>query len=243
MLIKSLSMEEVIRSYQVGPGETLTLTSMMQLFQEAAYQHAEQLGWGYIALAEKGMFWLLSRMTIKIIDWPHWNQKITITTAPYTPTGLYAPRDFTIQSEQGQDLILATSHWLLVDKEKMRPLPPKKLFGLIEFQKEQGLCALPMKKLPRQERGKLLFHRKVGLSLLDQNNHVNNTRYMDILLDSLDDKILADIKKVELHYQQEALLGEELQLLGDMDEEGHHFRSLHRGNDSIFSARFTLGEI
>jgi len=229
--------EERIRSYQVGPGDRLTFTSLFQLLQESAYLHAEMLGWGYQMLQDKGWFWLLSKMKVEILQAPLWNEELRIQTAPYKPAGLWAPRDFLIHNKKGDLLCRATSHWLLVDKENKRPLPPAKLFGDLTFEHEDGLCALPFSRIRGEMDETSLDSRTVYTSHLDQNGHMNNSRYVDFVMDSLSIDEQMQIKGLEIHYLQEAFTGDTLDVFRGEDSGHQTLRVLRRDGKDVLSAR------
>jgi len=236
-LIGTGESKEIIRSYQVGPGGRITITALFQLLQESAYQHAEALGWGFHHLNEKGWFWILSRIRVQIKRHPQWNESLKILTSPYTPAGLWAPRDFQVFSDSGELLCNATTHWLLVDRKTMRPLPPARLFEDLSFEKEQGLCALPIGKIRGTVEEDPLQERKIFDSHLDLNRHMNNTRYMDFIMDSFSFEEQQDISDLEVHYLQEAFSGDHIQVHRGVDKQGSVLRVLRREGKDILSAR------
>lgn len=242
MHIRPEKTEEWIRSYQVGPGARLTFTSLFQLLQESAYQHAESLGWGYHHLDDKGWVWLLSKMRVQIIRHPLWNEKLHITTAPYKPVSLWAPRDFQVHNSQGELLCQATSHWLLVDREKMKPLPPAALFGDLSFEHDEGLCALPIKRIRGEMEEEALHRRTVYSSHLDLNGHMNNTRYVDFILDSLTPEEQTSLEGLEIHYLQEAFTGDVLEVFSGNDSDASPIRILRRNGQDVLIARLFMDE-
>lgn len=234
--------EERIRSYQVGPGGRLTYTSLFQLLQESAYQHAETLGWGFHMLRDKGWFWLLSKMKVEILRHPLWNEELRIQTAPYKPAGLWAPRDFLVHNKEGELLCRATSHWLLVDRDKMKPLPPAELFGDLSFEHEDGLCALPLSRIRGEMEEQAIHSRRVFNSHLDQNGHMNNSRYVDFIMDSLNPEEQNLIEGLEIHYLQEAFTNDTLEVFKGIDSGNHTLRVLQRDGKAVLAARLFITE-
>ena len=76
-----------ITSYQVDFQENIKPTNLMQLFQEAAGNHAAHLGAGYNALLEDKLFWALSRIRVEIGKLPKWGDEIRIETWPNSVVG------------------------------------------------------------------------------------------------------------------------------------------------------------
>ena len=55
-----------ISSYDLNPRRQARLTSMANFFQEMAYCHSTQLGYGYEDMKERDTMWVLSRMKIRM---------------------------------------------------------------------------------------------------------------------------------------------------------------------------------
>ena len=92
--------EFTISSYDLNPRGQARLTSMANFFQEIAYHHATQLGYGYEAMKERNTMWVLSRMKIRIHRYPEWKERIVIETWPSGTEKLFALRDFRVRDEK-----------------------------------------------------------------------------------------------------------------------------------------------
>ena len=88
-----------------------------------------------------------------------------------------------------------------------------------------------MIKLPDVESKEKLIEKKVSYSDLDLNNHVNNAKYIEWILDSypLEKMKTYNINSVELNYMSEALFGEKVSLFSDISE----FTHLHSLRNSL----------
>ena len=58
----------------------LRLTSLMNLLQIQAGEHTASRGFDYRQHQEEGVFWVLSRMTLRLDSWPVWPGRLTIDT-------------------------------------------------------------------------------------------------------------------------------------------------------------------
>ena len=101
--------------------ENIKPTNLMQLFQEAAGNHAEHLGAGYAALAEEKLFWALSRIRVEIQKMPKWGDEIHIETWPCSLVGPFFRRDFIFFDDKDEVICRGVSGWLLLSSETMRP--------------------------------------------------------------------------------------------------------------------------
>lgn len=167
-----------IKSYHVDFQQNLKPSVMMQFFQEIASNHAEALGGGYDALITRDLFWALSRLKVEITRMPRWGESILIETWPCGNEGLLFRRDFIVYDKEKQVIIRGASGWLLVAASTLRPQRPS-LLG-IDLPLNNGKRSLDTfpDRLPTQT-SKIAFRKTVAYNEIDQNLHVNNTRYLD----------------------------------------------------------------
>ncbi len=71
-----------ITSYQVDFQEKIKPAHLMQLFQEAAGNHAQSLGASYAELVEEKLFWALLRIRVEIQQLPRWGEEIRTRDFP-----------------------------------------------------------------------------------------------------------------------------------------------------------------
>lgn len=160
-----------------------SLYSFSNYLQEAARNHAEQLGLGIGLLKNKKQFWVLTRMIIKIDEFPLLGSEIEVLTWPKGADKLFALRDFEVY-QNGKIIGKATSSWALLQLSNRRPIAVSNL-GKIMFER-QDVHAIdtPPKKLPTPKNVVELPNHAVRFSELDLNGHVNNTRYINWMMDT-----------------------------------------------------------
>ena len=160
-----------------------SLYSISNYLQEAARSHADKLGWGVEWLRSRKQFWVLTRMLIQVDHFPSPGHRLTVQTWPKGTDRLFALRDFLIEFE-GDIIARATSSWALLDLQSRRPTS---LAAMDERMFERaGIHAIEHvpEKLPAPERTASAFSHQVTYSELDLNGHVNNTRYINWMLDT-----------------------------------------------------------
>ncbi len=116
--------EFTITSYELNPGGEARLTTMANYFQEVAYHHANELGFGYDQMKERRSLWMLSRMKIKMLKYPAWKDRVVVETWPSGIDKLFALRDFRVCDTRGEVLGIATTYWLIVHLDTHRPIRP-----------------------------------------------------------------------------------------------------------------------
>ena len=212
-----------IKSYNVDFQQNAKPSALMQFFQEIASNHAAELGAGYDALIERELFWALSRLGVEIIRMPRWGETILIETWPCGSEGLFFRRDFIVYDNNHEVIIRAVSGWLLLAASTLRPQRPG-ILG-IELPFNHGRKSLPY--FPERitvQTERIAFTKKVAYNEIDQNLHVNNTRYLDWATDCFQLK----------HYQDYRLAGFALEFLAEThwDDE----IELRIGNSALDSA-------
>nr|MCR5699553.1 acyl-[acyl-carrier-protein] thioesterase [Treponemataceae bacterium] len=172
----------------------------------------------------RGFAILLSRVSFKIIKMPDEAQKIKIQTWEEKAQGLQFIRKYLITGENGEELILGTTTWLLVNPELRRILPPAKFDLRPTPMTQTELRTLDPGKIKLPENAELVENRKMQFSDCDPNGHVNNSRYGAFAIDALfasgsaiseiQGKVLTDFR---LNYAKEAHLGDTLAIFSSVE--------------------------
>jgi len=174
-----------INSYEVDVTKHATLTALCNYFQESAWHHADHLNVGFNEFSHDSFLWVLSRLIVRVKRFPLWGERICVETWPKGTDKLFALRDFFVTDENNQSIVLATSGWLVIDGLNRKPVRPDFLHTLLDVSKAKSALDEPLVKLPAasaavQETG--LY--KVRYSDLDLNNHVNNAKYIEWILNA-----------------------------------------------------------
>src|SRR4051812_23092940 len=85
-----------ISSFLVNPQKRLGLYSLLNILQDAAWRHVTKMGHGDQAIAERKVFWVVTRQNLVMKQWPEWGNRIQIRTWIRSPEGAFAARDFEI---------------------------------------------------------------------------------------------------------------------------------------------------
>lgn len=171
----------------------LGLYPLLNLLQDIAHLHANLLGFGYEDMVSQKTFWVLTRQKLNMTKWPNWDQQIRIKTWIRLGTAAFTNRDFSIYL--GEEKIgEATTSWMTLDAETRRPksIDYSKVFSsLVNLEK---INVNAEKLSPPKNDVTTLTDFKVRNSDIDQNKHVNNTKYAQWVLDAI---------PFELHHQFE----------------------------------------
>jgi len=202
-----------IRSYEVDCRNRLSVLSMFSFIQEAASKHAAALGVSIQQLLSENFTWLLSRLKIKIVSYPGWNDRIQVSTWPSGTGQLFALRDFEIKNGENRIIAAAVSAWLVIDLKRRRPV---RISPFVDRLKPiEGSHILPDKldKLAalRQNDHKRNF--VVRYSDLDINQHANNVRFVEWVVEGVPSAVLMTSvpAEIEINFLAEAFYNDQIQ--------------------------------
>ena len=200
---------------------SLKLSSLFTYFQDIAGLHAENLGMGMETLYKKhDALWVLARIRVDIVRYPLWNEEITIDTWPQEPGKIEFTRDFLVKDGQGNILAKAVSTWVIIDIKTRRLKKTKSVYiGYPPIIKERAIhCRLG--NLKPKGPLEMVYKRTVGYSDIDVNRHLNNSKYIDFIMDcfSLSDHEKYNIKSIEVNYSKEALPGDSITIYKDISQ-------------------------
>lgn len=205
--------------FQIGSFDTdlngkAKLTSICNYLQEIAGMHVDLIHQGIDDLKANNMAWVLSRLRLKILQFPVWKDKIEIETWSLGTDGLFGNREFKIYNEKGETLAIASSSWLVVNTFSKRPVRPQKIVEKMPLNLEKPLFETSLEKLQIKEE---LFPKEnilIHYSDIDINQHVNNVKYIKWIVDSCPMEFLThkEIKQIEINFLHETKIEDELKI-------------------------------
>lgn len=199
-----------VRAYEVDPRGRLTVQSLFNYMQEAAGNHAAELGVSVEQLFRDNLTWVLSRVHLRIDYYPVWKQRIIIETWPADKDTYYAIRDFRILDEKGRSIGLASSSWMMIDVKLRRPVPLPAYIEQIKNHENGRALNVSFDKLPKLQRVDQEKTFKVRLSDLDINQHVNSVNFIEWAIEAVPPEINQkyQLSQVEISYRAEAKYGD-----------------------------------
>lgn len=204
-----------ITSVDVDQNLELKLSSLFKHMQVVASNHAESIKAGHWELFEHNMLWVVIRMEVKIYKTPKLDDVITIGTHPGENKSFIYPRYFEIYDSKGKLIIAASSMWAIIDKDTRRVvLKPE---GIKVIKPEKDKDDLPLPEKVTGEAPHIVDTRKVRYSEIDLNGHLNNTEYIEFMLDTHTPEFYKShrISEVNINYDKEIKYGDEVILFTD----------------------------
>lgn len=173
-----------ISSFLTNTRGKLGLYALLNLLQDIAHFHANLLGLGYEEMVAKKTFWVLTRQKLVMTKWPNWEDCIHIKTWVRISASAFTNRDFAIYLN-GEKIGEATTSWMTLDADTRRPksVDYKELFSNLNH--PEKIVLEDEKIIAEKTEQETLAEFKVRNSDIDQNNHVNNTKYAQWVLDAI----------------------------------------------------------
>lgn len=194
------------------------LNQLVTRMIHTAGNHAAYFGFGIHAMLERGMTWMLSRMTIDFSKPITISQPLTISTGIISWSGLTTSR--AIRISQGSDSVAeAMSSWVAIDVRRRMPVP------IEEVLKDHTMCSkypgVLLPDVPKrlwgmeiQEKLTPTHQHIVRYSDLDINRHVNSSVWVSLAMDAIPLNWIRErtIKRAHLRFVKEARDGDILEV-------------------------------
>ncbi len=185
----------------------------LQFLQNLATEHADNLGFGWDVMDANGLFWVLGKVKVKYYKPVTKGIKtFKLYTWPLAPNKFFADRLFVAVDENDNEIFSAVQTWLIIDKQSRRIASSQKVANLYQadFDSTTLEMDLSFDKIRLDESFLPSYSRTIRFCDLDLNGHVNNTCYIDYVVDT---QQTGDFCGLEITYHKELLLGDNVTLL------------------------------
>lgn len=187
--------------------ERLSTKSILNIFQDVASFHAEEIGVGFNDMLAKNLYWVLSRIKFDILKMSKVNQTVIVETWPHEKGRIDFDRDIRFLSLDGEVLLIGTTKWCVIDTVNRRLQRSDNVVFNGEYIKETNYSENLSKIILPEEDLKYMFSHKVRFSDLDRNKHMNNTNYSNLVLNVVNNK---SFDHFEINFLNECLLDDEI---------------------------------
>ena len=234
--------QERVNSYECDFHGLWKPAVIFQHLSEVAGRHASRLGVGFQTMFAQGFFWVLSRMKVRFLQFPHADEEVLIRSWPKTiQQKLFFVRDFEIVNDQSQPLVLATSAWLVISSTSRRMLPPQALHFTLPGLPERHALKEALEKLSFDENREERLRFPATYSMVDLQGHVNNARYVEWICDAFPMEMFQtnSIDWLQINYEHEVRSGEEVAVFMKNSAEDKKLWQLSGENLSAHTPAFT----
>lgn len=180
------SFENRVRFSEVDEYGKLTLTGLINYFQDCTLFFSEENGMGADVLAAQKRAWFLGSWQIKIREMPSFGEKIIVTTWACGFKLFSGHRNFTLTTPDGRILASALSVWVYVDIDKGTPVIPSEE-EIARYGSEAPLEEnFGERRIRIRTEGSSREAFQIRRYHLDTNHHVNNGQYIAMAQEYLD---------------------------------------------------------
>jgi acyl-ACP thioesterase len=232
-----------VYSYHTDSRCRLSLIALLHFLQETAGSHATANGFGFDSLGASKLFWVLSRLTLKVAAYPRWNDELLLRTWSKAPGALMGNRDFELLSAQGEVVAVASTAWIMVDVASRRPQRIERFGSSFPHVLDRHAIPEPPEKLPTVgEADETSEAREIALSDMDMNGHVNNACYVRWALDAFPLHWQGGrvVKTLEVNFLHESRAGERYAVSARQASEKIRSYSITRCEDGRELARLRV---
>lgn len=190
-----------VRYSETGSDGLLKPVQIFNYFQDAASEHAFEMGVSGLHLRPRNLAWVLLQYRVKFLGFPRWNQTVYLKTWRHPERNLYEIRTYEIRDEQGLLLTQGKSIWVMIDTLRKRPvrlknnMPPGLMTGAASI--ENSCTEIPALSHPQFEQ---IF--RIRRQDLDFNGHVNNTVFIEWALETVPEQVVLHLlpSEIEVNY-------------------------------------------
>ncbi len=231
-----------VRSFDIDKNNNITLNSISEYLQEVAGAHANGKGFGYKQVIDKNLAWILSGIRIEIDRLPIWDEEITIKTWIVGNNRFASRRDFEWYNKEGKILLKASSNWVLLNTDTRRPQNIDQMKFDVKILEDKTATLSEVKNSRIRFDDNNPMKHKVLYSELDMIGHMNNTKYIQLMIDSykLDFHESNKVKILNINFKSEVKYDDKLILSTKEVEENNFVHILSREDDSIVSCQANI---
>ena len=194
-------------STDVDANLEMRIAVLTRYMQDVATAQVDKLHFGHEDLVKDNNIWVVARMQMKINRLPKLGEEIVIATHPGETKTFMFPRYFMVYDKHKNLLVSVSSIWVVTNyatrKIVLRPFANRSLPA--ESHKDD--LSLPERISGTESATQLVDQRKTRYSEMDMNGHINNTHYIDYILDThnFDFYKRNRITGIEINYEKEIL--------------------------------------
>jgi len=204
------SQKFTIRANEVDTSGNLTLSAICNFFQEVAGNNAKELNFDITDMNDQNMTWVLQRMDINLNKSLNWREIVTVETWPAEGDSLRAYRNYRLLDDAGQEFGNCLSYWMVLNIETRRPMRIPKAVLDTRLANRPHVTEVKKHRIkPFTEKG---FEKNIIVrrSDLDMNNHVNNVRYIEWMLETISLKSAQKIRNFDILFMRETFVDDNL---------------------------------
>jgi acyl-ACP thioesterase len=219
-----------VHYYEINSSRQASPITVLKYFEEVAARQSEECGYGLGELMSRGLIWILTNWSMQVLRYPGWMEDIFVETRVCSFERFYAFREFKITDKNKNVLATAVSRWIFYDLNRNRPVrvPPEISVAFGVEHTQVGVNKFPEIGVVKSCEHRIEF--RVRLSDIDMYRHVNNTRYVEWMLEAVPVHIHHEYfpASLEVAYKKETVYGAQIISYAEqISQNNGHIEFLH----------------
>ena len=216
----------------------LRLDYIFSHFQNIADLHSKEMGTDGEALLQKSnVFWVLTKMKLKILELPKSGDDLIVETWPLKAKGVRFDRDFKL-SNQDKVFVMGSSEWCTLDytTQKLRRVDSVAYPHDMQFREDRsGVGELIRAKESVCDTDLHHTYRSSFVDI-DTNKHTNNVAYLRMILNcfSPDEFEAIKIDEFQINFLSQTFYGDEIKIYKKKTDYGFYIEGKCNEN-AVFS--------
>ncbi|MEO8516019.1 MAG: acyl-ACP thioesterase domain-containing protein [Flavobacterium sp.] len=198
---------------QCAPNGYLKYVDLCNLLQLTAAEHSILGGLSFNDMQVHHQAWVLSRIRVEIDSLPKWQDKVTVKTWIESLEGSRSIRNIEMYLD-GNKIASATTFWAVFNTQLRKAEPLALPHDHFEKYPEHKATAESFSRINILQETEKIAQKTVVLSDLDIVNHVNNVKYLEWCLDTLQPKLILkqELKNFEMNFLRELNLNDTIEI-------------------------------
>jgi len=203
----------IVKTYDVDFLQRTSPSTILGYMQEVATNHAYSLGLGYEKSYEHNFIWILRSAKYEFRSIPRVNDSLEVFTWPVGVSGLKALRRFEFRAG-GKSIGSGYHYWIMLDILKNKPVISDYFLDVIKDIPVYDSDIFKLKRITLPKEMTSCFNKIVMNRDIDQNRHVNNVKYGEIIFNAIPQQLIEthDIISFQIDYLKESKLKEQLEI-------------------------------
>lgn len=232
--------EYTLRAGDFDKFDRIKPSAVLDLFQDAAGQHAVQIGVGFDDMIAREYLWVLTRIKFEIISDPQRYQAVVVKTWPLAPNRLNYRREYCIEDMDGNKLIIGSSEWVVIHSKERKLLSVPDLYNLDGDYHNEVMFEGKLQKVRDFEAFGEAYQVNAGFCELDINDHVNNTKYANYVIDAINPKQKDILRVFQIDYRKEVMQGTHLNVYYSKEDNIISAKGQNNDGDIMFACKIEL---
>ena len=220
-----------IKGYECDITGEITLPSLVNLMMDLSGQQSDSLGNTNDQMSERGLSWIIVQYDMQIERMPHRGEEIILETEAMSYNRFFTYRRFRAYDEREQLCVEVMTNFVMMDIETRKMVQIQKDL-LTVYQDDEIRTMVRMQKpiqLEPENRKEQDF--RVRYLDIDYNRHVNNAKYFDWIINTIDPKFIMDhqMAAVTIKYEKEVEYGNSItSVMSTKEAENGEIITAHR---------------